>query len=111
MDNEIPSRSLTIYLAKENRKPSSLIRTTEGLTEKEIPVGGRTLGRLYIKLPDAKPPSWADFFEEYVKLKSLAKSAWLRQCFWFLYSKGGPPSLSDKAGIFFGQMLSKTGLV
>jgi uncharacterized protein (TIGR04141 family) len=67
MDNEIPSRSLTIYLAKENRTPSSLIRTTEGLTEKEIPVGGRTLGRLYIKLPDAKPPSWADFFEEYVK--------------------------------------------
>lgn len=66
-ENEIPSRSFTIYLAKENRKANSLIKEREGLTEKPVPVGDRALGQLFIKLPEGKPPRWADFFQPYVK--------------------------------------------
>lgn len=66
MDNEIPFRSLTFHLSKENQRPESLIRAGQSVTEKPVPVG-RTQGRLFIKRPDAKPPSWADFFDPYVK--------------------------------------------
>jgi uncharacterized protein (TIGR04141 family) len=67
MDKDTPSRSLTIYLSKENRKPTSLIKTSDGMTKKNVPVGGRTVGKLFIKSPEAKPPTWADFFDPYVK--------------------------------------------
>src|SRR6185503_8810809 len=67
MDKELPWRSLTIHLSKENQPPDSLIRVTESITEKSVPVGGRTLGRLFIKPTEAKPPTWADFFDPYVK--------------------------------------------
>ena len=67
MDNELPFRSLTIHLSKENQRPHSLIKSREGITEKSVPVGGRTLGRLFIKPTDVKPPRWADFFEPYVR--------------------------------------------
>lgn len=67
MDKELPWRSLTIHLSKENQPPDSLIRVTESITEKSVPVGGRTLGRLFIKSTDAKPPTWAEFFDPYVK--------------------------------------------
>lgn len=73
MEDEIPSRSLTIYLSKENRRPSSLIKSREGTTEKNVPVGGRVLGQLLIKLPEGKPPSWADFFQPYVKSEEFGE--------------------------------------
>lgn len=67
MDNEPPWRSLTIHLAKENQRPESLIMVSDNVTEKSVPVGGRTVGRLFIRPAEAKPPSWADFFDPYVK--------------------------------------------
>jgi uncharacterized protein (TIGR04141 family) len=66
MENEIPSRSLTIYLSKENRRPNSLIKNRDGISEKKVPVGGRVVGQLLIRPPEGKPPRWADFFTEYV---------------------------------------------
>lgn len=66
-NNELPFRSLTIHLSEENRQPDSLIKVSEGITKKTLPVGGRTLGQLFIKPQDAKPPTWADFFDPYVK--------------------------------------------
>jgi uncharacterized protein (TIGR04141 family) len=66
MQNDTPSRNLTIYLAKENQKPASLIRQTAGLTKHDVPVGGRTLGQLFIKRPEGKQPKWADFFQPYI---------------------------------------------
>ncbi|HXM35528.1 MAG TPA: DUF6119 family protein [Pyrinomonadaceae bacterium] len=66
MDDQIPSRSLTIYLSKDNRRVGSLIKDRDGLTQKMIPVGGGVRGRLLIKPPDGKPPSWASFFSEHV---------------------------------------------
>jgi hypothetical protein len=56
MENEIPSRSLTIYLSKENRRPNSLIKNRDGVTEKKVPVGGRVVGQLLIRPPEGKPP-------------------------------------------------------
>src|SRR6185437_5228052 len=67
MDNEARWQSLTIHLSKENQRFDSLITVAEGVTEKSVPVGGRTLGRLFIKPTEAKPPTWADFFDPYVK--------------------------------------------
>jgi uncharacterized protein (TIGR04141 family) len=66
-EHEIPSRSLTIYLGKENRKPTSLIKERDGVIEKKVPVGDRFTGQLFIKPPEGKAPKWADFFEPYVK--------------------------------------------
>lgn len=74
MDNEKPSRSFTIYLAKENRRPSLLIRTSEGLTEKEIRIG-RVKAQLFIKRPAARFPSWANFFEPYVKPQEFGENS------------------------------------
>lgn len=65
-NNEIPFRSLTIHLSKENQTPDSLIRDSEGITKKTVAVGGRTLGPLLIKPLAAKPPTWADFFYPHV---------------------------------------------
>lgn len=67
MDNEPSWRSLTIHLSKENQRPDSLITARESVTEKSVPVGGRTTGRLFIKPGEAKPPTWADFFDPYIK--------------------------------------------
>jgi hypothetical protein len=67
MNNELPLRSLTIHLSKENQERDSLIKVSEDITEKIVSVGGRTRGRLFIKPPDAKPPAWADFFQPQVK--------------------------------------------
>jgi uncharacterized protein (TIGR04141 family) len=66
MAENSPSRTLTIHLAKENRRPQTLIRHTDGLIEKRIPVGGRVIGRLFIKPPEGRPPSWVDFFKPFV---------------------------------------------
>ena len=65
LNNELPFRNLTIHLSKENEQPDSLIKISEDITEKTVPVGGRTQGRLFIKSPDARSPSWADFFHPY----------------------------------------------
>jgi uncharacterized protein (TIGR04141 family) len=46
MTDDIPLRSLTIYLSKENRRPNSLSKNRDGLTEKKVPVGGRVVGEL-----------------------------------------------------------------
>lgn len=67
INNELPFRSLTIHLSKENQTPGSLIKVSEHITNKTVPVGGRTLGQLFIKPPDAKPPMWADLFDPYVR--------------------------------------------
>src|SRR5215470_10213778 len=67
MDNEPSWHSFTIHLSKENQHADSLLTVNDSVTEKSIPVGGRTLGRLFIKPSEAKPPSWADFFDPYVK--------------------------------------------
>lgn len=64
--NQVSSRSLTIYLSKDNRRPGSLIKGRDGIEQKMIPVGGGVRGRLLIKPPDGKPPSWASFFSEHV---------------------------------------------
>jgi len=66
MDNELPLRSLTIHLSKENQSPESLIENSEGITTKTVVVGRRTNCLLFIKQSVAKPPSWASFFEPYV---------------------------------------------
>ncbi len=66
MDNELPLRSLTIHLSKENQSPESLIENSEGITTKTVVVGRRTNCPLFIKPSVAKPPSWASFFEPYV---------------------------------------------
>lgn len=63
MDDELPLRSLTIHLSKENQSPESLIENTEGITTKTVVVGRRTNCPLFIKPSIAKPPSWASFFE------------------------------------------------
>ena len=66
MTDDIPLRSLTIYLSKENRRPNSLSKNRDGVTEKKVPVGGRVVGELLIRPPEGKTPRWADFFKEYV---------------------------------------------
>ena len=55
MAEDSRARTLTIHLAKENRRPHKLIRDTEGLIEKKIPVGGRVTGRLFIRRPEGRP--------------------------------------------------------
>ena len=73
MNNELPFRSLTIHLSKENQRPDSLFKVGDGTTEKTVPVGGRTQGRLIIKPPDARSPSWADFFQPYVNPREFGE--------------------------------------
>jgi len=75
MDNEVPSRSLTIYLSKGKQRRNSLIRSTDGITEKRIPVGKTIEGRLLIKSPTAKPPSWADLFKDYVDPREFGRAS------------------------------------
>jgi hypothetical protein len=65
MDNELPLRSLTIHLSKENQSPEP-IENSEGITTKTVVVGRRTNCPLFIKPSVAKPPSWASFIEPYV---------------------------------------------
>jgi hypothetical protein len=49
MLNERTPRTLTIYLAKENRKPNSLIKSRDEITERNLALGGGVTGRLLIK--------------------------------------------------------------
>ena len=71
MPDEPTSRSLSIHLAKENRQPHTLIRSTAGLIKKRIPVGDRVMGQLFIKPPEGKPPSWVEFFKPYVTVADV----------------------------------------
>jgi len=71
MDNELPLRSLTIHLSKENQSSESLIENSEGLSTKTVVVGRRTNCPLFIKQSGAKPPSWANFFEPYVTARDF----------------------------------------
>ncbi|HEU4713658.1 MAG TPA: TIGR04141 family sporadically distributed protein [Pyrinomonadaceae bacterium] len=67
MDNELPFRSLTIHLSKENQTPDSLIEQAAGVKTKSVIVGRRRHCPLIIKPSAAKSPSWANFFAPYVK--------------------------------------------
>jgi uncharacterized protein (TIGR04141 family) len=73
MENEAASRTLTIHLAKENRKPGSLIRNRDGVEERVVPLGGGVSGRLLIRRPVSKPPSWADFFVPHINPAEFGK--------------------------------------
>jgi uncharacterized protein (TIGR04141 family) len=63
---EPSSRNLTIHLSKGNQRKNSVVRHVDGLIEKPIPLGRARQGRLFIKQPNANPPSWADLFKEHV---------------------------------------------
>lgn len=89
MNNESSFRNLTIHLSKENESPELLIKVTDSLTEKSVPVGGRTLGRLFIKQPESKPPTWADFFDPYVQPNRLVKLAHRLLCCLCLFTSVG----------------------
>ena len=65
--DELPFRSLTIHLSKENQSPESLIENSKGVKKRTVVVGGRTNCPLFIKPSAAQPPKWADFFDPYVK--------------------------------------------
>src|SRR5690242_18510479 len=67
MNTELPLRSLTIHLSKENLSPDSLIEKSDGIKEKIVVVGGRTNCSLFIKPSAPQPPKWASFFDPYVK--------------------------------------------
>src|ERR1044072_1600806 len=71
MADDSPSRTLTIHLASENRRRHPLIRRTESLIEKKIPVGGRTTGQLFIERLEGRPPSWLHFFQPYVTVADV----------------------------------------
>lgn len=75
MNPTLPSRSLTIYLSKAGKKRNSLIRDRRGIKEQNVAVGGTVNGRLLIKLPDSRPPSWADFFAGYVDPGEFGKAS------------------------------------
>lgn len=75
MEDEVPSRSLTIYLSKEKLRRNALIRGTDGVTERRIPVGRAIEARLLIKAPDSKPPSWADLFKDYVEPREFGNAS------------------------------------
>lgn len=64
MAKPIKTRHLTIYLIKEEfTDPASVLSAKAGAHSRQVQVGGKTLGTLYVKTGFVHPPGWKSFFD------------------------------------------------
>lgn len=75
-DDKPPQITLTVFLIKEDRGDvDSFLLNKDSLDKYTIKNGRETIGDLYVKLSQAKPPGWGKFFADYIDAKDLGKAS------------------------------------